>query len=295
MAMSEILTEEAEGELPAEVILLLLEGIAPERTSEFQVFFSQHRPRFLVSKEARKYGGFCALLDHNHVLLAPNVRDALWFLSFSAWHAFRARVPQELLAAALPPGPLRDEVLLSEDVGYLPESAASRDISNLAIQIVRKKLPSHTPWPLAVPFPEVVIEAQARGDPSLSVEQTAIKDLALFAISYILLHELRHFAFNSGRDGISRVQEELACDEFAVDQILGHAARWNPTDGSTVEAAKVVFKRSLGLLVGFFVLHAITAQGHRGAHANIRPSSLASMSSLTRSHYLRTTSFGFLE
>lgn len=265
--MTEALVEESEGELPSEVIRLLLDGVAPERTGEFAAFFLQHQPQFFISMKARQHGGFCALEDRNHVLLAPNVRVALWFLSFAAWHAFRARAPQEVLAAALPAGPMRDEILLSEDQDYLLEATASRDITGLALRLVRKPVAADAVWPEAVPYPEVVLKAQERGDAALPVEHAAIKDLALFAIAYILLHELRHIAFNSGRDGISPIQEELTCDAFAIEQILGKAASWQPSDGSTAEPHEVIFKRSMGLLVGFFVLHAVTPEGHRGPQA----------------------------
>jgi Peptidase U49 len=263
--MTEILTEEPEGQLPTEVIRLLFDGVAPERAPEFERFFSEHRPEFFISMGARPYGGFCALEKQNHVLIAPNMRDALWFLSFAAWYAFRARIPQETLAALLPPGPVHDEILLSEDLGYQPEANACHEIATLGIELARKPVAPGTVWPEIVPFPAVVIKAQDRGDPALRVEHAAVKDLALFAIAYILLHELRHVAFNAGRSGISRQEEELACDKFAIEKILGRAATWQPQDGSRVDAAKVTFKRSMGLLVGFFVLHALTPQGYRGA------------------------------
>lgn len=262
--MTETLTEEPEGELPADVIRLLFDGVAPERALESERFFSAHQPRFFISKRARAHGGFCALETSNHVLIAPNMRDALWFLSFAAWYAFRARIPQETLAALLPPGPMRDEILLSPDPGYQPEAIICRDITTLAIELVRKPVASGTLWPQAVPFPATVIEAQERGEPALRVEHAAIKDLALFAIAYILLHELGHLAFNSARSGISRQEEELACDKFAIGQIVGRAATWQPPNGLKVEPEKVVFKRSMGLLVGFFVLHALTPERHRG-------------------------------
>jgi hypothetical protein len=72
--MTEALVEESDGELPSEVIRFLLDGVAPERTGEFAAFFLQHQPRFFISTKARQHGGFCALEDRNHVLLAPNVR-----------------------------------------------------------------------------------------------------------------------------------------------------------------------------------------------------------------------------
>jgi Peptidase U49 len=266
LPITQMLIEEPEGELEASVIRLLLDGVAPERAPEFKALFSQLQPQFFISKQARDYGGFCALEGRNHILIGPNMRDVVWFLSFAAWYAFRARIPQEALAALLPRGPMRDEVLLAEDPGYLQDAAASRDITQLAIQLLRRPISPDTPWPDIVPFPAAVIEAQERGDPKLRVDHVATKDLALFAVAYVLLHELHHIVLNSGRADISRLREELASDEFAIDQILGRAATWQPSDGSSVDPAKVIFKRSLGLLVGFFVLHAFTPDRLRGTH-----------------------------
>jgi hypothetical protein len=138
--------EEPEGELPSEVIRFLLDGVAPERALEFERFFSVHQPQFFISRRARAYGGFCALETSNHVLIAPNMRDAIWFLSFAAWQAFRARIPQETLAALLPPGPMHDELLLSEDLGYQVEAAACHEIATLAINLAQKPVVAGTLW-----------------------------------------------------------------------------------------------------------------------------------------------------
>lgn len=109
-----------------------------------------------------------------------------------------------------------------------------------------------------------VLAAVDCGDPQLPVEYAVVKDLALFAIAYVLLHELQHVVFNSGRDGLSRQQEEAACDQFAVDQILGRATTWQPQHAPRIDPAKVMFKRSMGLLVGFSVLHRFTPPELRG-------------------------------
>ena len=269
--MTHVILEQPQGEIPAEVVCLLLCGVAPERSTEFSTYFSHHSPRFFVSDFARRYGGFCALDDKNHVLLAPNATDALWFLSFAAWHGFRARVPQEVLASILPSGKARDEVLLLEDDGYHSEATVCHDLTALAKKLMLGTVPSDTPWPDSVPFPADVINAQDDQTAHIPVEAAAVKDLSLFAIAYILLHEIRHIGFNSERAGLARAQEELACDEFAIDQILGRAATWLPTNGSVVSPEQIIFKRSMGLLVGFFALHGLTPNGLRGPQRNYPP------------------------
>lgn len=253
-----------EGEFPAEAMRLLLEGVAPERVSETSRLFSERSPQFFISETARRYGGFCALEEKSHILIAPNMRDALWFLSFASWHAFRAHIPQEVLANCLPPGPMRDELLLAHDEGFQLEETVCHDLVNLALDLVRRPVPPGTPWPPIIPFPAEVMDEQGRGATGPAVEHVAVKDLALFALAYILSHELRHLMFNSERIGISRRDEEFACDQFAIEQLLGRATEWKPQDGSSVDPVKIIFKRSMGLLVGFFVLHALTPAGRRG-------------------------------
>src|ERR1700733_15084056 len=90
--------EEEVGELPLVVIRLLLEGVAPERAREFDALFSEHTPRFVVSENARQYGGFCAMTDKSEIQIAPGAREALWFMSFAAWHSFKARIPKDDIA-----------------------------------------------------------------------------------------------------------------------------------------------------------------------------------------------------
>jgi hypothetical protein len=255
--------EEEVGELPLAAIRLLLEGVAPERTHDFDALFSELKPRFVVSESARRFGGFCALTDRSEIQIAPGARDALWFMSFSAWHSFRARIPQEFLAWLLPMGEKRDELLMSEDHGYQPEAVTAGELVTLAKQLMRGGVTAGTPWPASIPRADTVILAQDRRDPMLSVEHILVKDMALFAISYILLHEMRHLIFNASRAGIERKDEETACDQFAVEQILGHAASWASAQDPALDPERVKFKRSMGLLVGFFALHSMTPEGMR--------------------------------
>lgn len=266
--MGDVLTEELEGQLPTEAIRSLMDGVAPERTSEIAAIFEQLKPQFEISSRARGYGGFAALEQRNVVLIAPNTIDAVWFLSFAAWHAFRARIPEAVL------GLRKGGTVDAEDPGYYDDMQASRGAAVLAKRLVREHPFPQTPWPDYVPHPQDVLAAQDRGDSGQSIEHVAVKDLSLFALSYILSHELRHLLFNSGREGVSPLDEELACDEFAVEMILGRANEWRPNDGSDVDSSKVLLKRSLGLFIGFFVLHAFTPDGHRGAQWNY-PSLLA--------------------
>jgi hypothetical protein len=48
--MKKMATEEPEGELPTEVVRLLFEGVAPERTADFERFFSTHRPQLIYEQ-----------------------------------------------------------------------------------------------------------------------------------------------------------------------------------------------------------------------------------------------------
>jgi hypothetical protein len=137
--------EEEVGELPLVVIRLLLEGVAPERAHDFDALFSEHEPRIVVSASARQFGGFCALTNKNEIQIAPGARDALWFMSFAAWHSFRARNPQEFLAWLLPMGEKRDELLMSEDDGYHPEAVTASELVTLAKQLIRGGVNAGTP------------------------------------------------------------------------------------------------------------------------------------------------------
>ena len=252
--------------MPPDVVRLLLDGVAPERKIETSEFLARHQPVFRFSKEAQRLGGFCALINKNHVLIAPRAREALWLLSFAAWRGFRARVPQEFLAWLLS-GENRDAVLTSEDDGYEAEVTVSRGLAKRAMEMLRGAFADASNWPSEVPTPAAILEAQDLNDGTLPLAHWFVKDLALFALAYVFLHELRHIAFNSeGREKISNSEEELACDEFAVDQILGNVAASLAAGSPDLE--KLIFRRSMGLMVGFFALHAFTAEGQRGETRN---------------------------
>jgi hypothetical protein len=184
-------------------------------------------------------------------------------MSFAAWHSFKARIPQEFLAWLFPMGDKRDELLVSADDGYQPEAVRASELVTLAQQLMRGGVTAGTPWPVSIPRADTVILAQHRRDPMLSVEHVLVKDMALFAIAYILLHEVRHIIFNADRAGVARKDEEIACDQFAVEQILGRAAAWAGAQDPVVDPERVKFKRSMGLLVGFFSLHSMTPAGKR--------------------------------
>jgi hypothetical protein len=79
-------------------------------------------------------------------------------------------------------------------------------------------------WPVGIPRPE----ATSR----IAVPDKAAFDIALFAATFVFLHEFRHVQF--GKDGNRPSEphvEEIECDAYATDFIMSHVGRYCAESG----------------------------------------------------------------
>ncbi|HVN92915.1 MAG TPA: phage exclusion protein Lit family protein, partial [Terracidiphilus sp.] len=100
---------------------------------------------------------------------------------------------------------------------------------------------------------------------SQPVEQTAVADLAHFAVGWALLHEIRHLKhqqegtaapFDGERQ--KRHEDELSCDKYATQFFLSQVGAFAQAEG--VEERLVCMKRGIGIYFALFSLTLISKE-----------------------------------
>lgn len=87
----------------------------------------------------------------------------------------------------------------------------------------------------------------------ISVEERCIRDLDFISLSFIVLHEIGHLVKGYG----SSPEEELKCDEYAREFILGDVYNYILTERDnklTKPRARVINKRLTGLNTAHFII-----------------------------------------
>jgi hypothetical protein len=133
------------------------------------------------------------------------------------------------------------------------EFTAEIDRLGRALVELRSTEEELVPWPAYVPHvtPDL---SQLRG-----VEDRAACDLMRFAQSFLLLHESCHAVKRAAGEGYGQLEEEIACDRFGIDYLLGRCDAYVPEDG--YDRTDVLRKRAMGLFVGLVVIIESTERG----------------------------------
>jgi len=104
-------------------------------------------------------------------------------------------------------------------------------------------------WPTDIPQPH-------DGKPN-DVEGSAIFDLNCMATAYIFLHEIQHVKLRQeGISGQDSKDEELQCDKFAREMLLGNLEKYSNDSGYPLE--KLKSKRAMSIALASFLLLVIT-------------------------------------
>lgn len=208
-------------------------GIAPERTDELERLWRDNDLRFHVLPDDGPEGSF--IMDagkFRDVRFNHRVMRAFWVACFAAWEAYR---------------------LCAED---------DSDFSNLGAmlsavsEILAAENSESIELPNGIPSPGTL--------EGLPWEQKAPADLAVFAVGWAFLHEVRHIRHqregtSAPRDDVElRRQEELSCDEFATNFLLSSAEKYAQIEG--VNISKVMQKRQAGIHFAIFALTVLSRE-----------------------------------
>ena len=94
-------------------------------------------------------------------------------------------------------------------------------------------------WPNGVPEP-------SKGKPK-DVNGSMVFDLLCIGEAYCFLHEIKHVMFKSETSTIEPHDEEMQCDAFARQFLLGNIDDYSRESGYAIEAVKTKRAMSIGL------------------------------------------------
>ncbi len=203
-------------------------GLAPENSAYLEQLWEDYQLQFCLfvdDKGVLLAGGAYRYVYFNHRALR-----VIWVSSFAAWEAYSCA------QSALGDEELRNFDRLQELLALAIEVRDARDPEAVSLRDL--------PEPGSLP-----------SDPQLR----ASAELATFAVGWAMLHEVRHLKhqqdLTSTADGDAPEfahAEELSCDCFAAEYLIGTVAQYASAHG--VDQAKVRMKRALGVYFGVFAL-----------------------------------------
>jgi hypothetical protein len=231
-----------------------IEVVAPERAAEIADIWDRYTPEVRVLDEVSGFaleGG-----PYQKIYVSPKDGRLLWLAAFVSWRAvegFAGYVFEQLATKGnldLSSPDLRSNELRAffEYVTLLAKITSLVDAASLA----------DIDWPSEVPEPREGLT----GD-SLPASERACFELAHFSSAFAFLHELRHVMYAVDGDGpVSTHQEELACDAFAIELILGKIPAAGNEAGDSTEAIRR--KRAMALALGISLPILIAPSKHWG-------------------------------
>lgn len=223
----------------------VLMGAAPEREIDLDNVFLNLDPRFQLAPDIHL--GERVIMDagaYRYVRFNHRVMRAFWVAGFVAWEGYRAIAE----AASL------DKV----DLTHFKELIAAFEEVISSDDLELEPLPSGVPEPGQ--YPDKQFAPQAR----------AASELATIAVSWALLHELRHIrhqregtgADPQGGDARSKHDEEFSCDAFGTVFLLEQIDLYCRRAGEPSDLVRQ--KRQLGIYFGLFAV-ALLAKDKWGA------------------------------
>jgi hypothetical protein len=226
-----------------EAVRALFEGVVPEKTVELKNLWDTYSPRFNILQDITQDGRFIMEAGaYREVHVNHRTLRAFWFASFIAWEGYRA-VAKYLVDGSFDAAKL---TAMLETLG----------------RILDDDDPATVPLPIGVPEPGVL------PDVTISAEARAAAELAIFAVGWAFLHEIRHLkhqqegtAVPRNGEPAKRRAEETSCDEFATRFILSDVASYAASN--RVPPNLVRQKRELGIYFALFAL-AVISRGKWG-------------------------------
>jgi hypothetical protein len=218
-----------------DAIKLLFLGCAPEREAELRQLWETLNPLFQVAGEIHEGDRF--IFDagaYRYVRFNHRAVRAFWLGSFAAWEGYRA---------------IADNI-----------DSFNFDFSRMAGLIAAFEQVLISDQPDLEPLAEGVPEPGQLPDATKDAQGRAAAELAIFAVGWALLHEVKHLQHQqagTGTDlhGVDEKlfhKEELSCDAFATNFLLERAADFSASSSS--DLSKVRQKRELGIYFSFFIL-----------------------------------------
>ncbi|MGV8950185.1 MAG: phage exclusion protein Lit family protein [Cypionkella sp.] len=223
----------------------MLLGVAPERAEELQRYWDEFSPQFNVMEDDGPDGP--VVLDaggYVNIRFNHRIMRLFWLSSFALWEGYSAYY--HYVEAE------------QTDLTRFMEIVDCFEATRIAVYV------DAVPWPAGLPQPGELVDHEL-GNPA-----RVGGELAIFGVSWAVLHELQHLIHQqhgtaAAWDDVDACRrEELSCDAFATN-ILMERIREYPVD-SAHDAAVVLAKRQTGICCALFAM-TLLARGNWGPGA----------------------------
>ena len=235
-------------------------AVVPERAEELSEIWEKYEPEVRVLDEREGFtleGG-----PYQKIYVSPKDGRLLWLAAFVAWRAvegFSGYIFEKLTIGGkldLNAPDLRSSELRGffDYVALLTKMMDLREAESLV----------SVEWPKDVPQPRKELRRE-----SLALPDQACFDLAHFSEAFVFLHEIRHVMYFADADTPdSKQEEEMSCDYFAIDFLLGRIPTTGNQAGDSAEAIRR--KRAMALALGLSLPILIASSQHWG-HTQTHP------------------------
>ena len=220
----------------------LFVGVVPERKSELLKLWNKYQLRFNVLTNAGPDGHF--VFDagaYRDVRFNNRAMRAFWLASFIAWEGYRAIAESNESDNIDDIDLIRFRELIACFKGILKEDNVE-----------------------AIPLPDGIPDPGTLPDGRKSPQMRAAAELAIFAVGWALLHEVRHLQHQQEGTGAApgdppekRREEELSCDLYATQFLLDKTDKYAAENRELVD--NVRRKREIGIYFALFSMVLIGA------------------------------------
>lgn len=211
----------------------MLLSVAPEQREVLQEYWDRYNPQFKILADdgpdgpiVMSAGGYVNI-HFNH-----RIMRLFWLGSFALWEGYVAFHQYAVSGAP-------DLARFSKILECFEATCSAENVDSV-------------PWPDGIPEPGMLVDHQPENPARV------VGELAIFAVSWALLHELRHLLHQ--QDGTSANpeeidnshREELNCDAFATELLLRRIHDYPVADDR--ESMAVLAKRQTGIYCALFTL-----------------------------------------
>jgi hypothetical protein len=221
----------------SEEIRQLLLQVAPERSRDIDGLFAKYPLQF---ERVRDTTGFTMATSFGVVLYNDRAFQQIYLISFLAWRALIEQSGGILLFEIA--GRAYDHGALGATPSQR-EAEQAVDAAGAALRALRdSESLDHATWPPDLPYPTLSTL------PFKDKQHQAVYEIAVFAVAYIVLHEIRHAMFAHEGDSPDGIAEERECDTFALQLLLDGTREFAAMRGNPPQA--VLSKRAMGAFLG---------------------------------------------
>lgn len=219
---------------------------APEKKAEFDDLWHRYNP--VVDMAEDKIGFTLEAGAFGLVVFEHKTMCQIWLLGFAAQASLSIYSPYLLLSegAQLP----FSADVVSEEKDIAPLSDFVKQIFSKIEELRGLNYKSDFIWPDGIPAPE-------EGKPK-DINDSMAFDLLCIAAAYCFLHEINHVFLSKTNQGMSKQQEEHACDCFAREFLLGSINEYSASSGYDLDFLKS--KRSMAIALASVLLFVITPE-----------------------------------